>query len=255
MQEKSCEPALDFVLSMCYVHGMEITADIHAIPLFPNRAFLITEKKLILIDTGLPFQATRILRSLEKLGKDPRELSLIVLTHHHIDHRGNVRVLKTLTGAKIAAHQYDIPYIEGTRRAYREHPRWWVKLLFFVTDLLFKSAAVAVDTVLTDGDIIQDLLVMHTPGHTRGSISLYHMKKKLLFCGDTAPYILGKLGKPNPYTENPAQEMASLRKLATLDCRSLLPNDCSMVLNEAKGFLKDFCADCARTKAKPIQEE
>lgn len=221
---------------------MKITENIYAIPLIGNRAFLVAGQKLLLIDTGMPYQARRIIRFIKKIGRDPKELAYIILTHHHIDHRGNARALKALTGACIVAHELDLSYIEGRKLAYQEHPRWWVKLLLLIADLLFRARTAAVDKILNDGDIIGGLRVIHTPGHTPGSISLFHEEKRILFCGDTAPYTLGKLKKPNPYTIDHEQEKASLRKLASIECKLLLPNDCSMVLEDAQSFLGEFCS-------------
>jgi glyoxylase-like metal-dependent hydrolase (beta-lactamase superfamily II) len=229
---------------------MKLTDTIYAIPLIGNRAYLIAEQQLVLIDTGMPFQAKRIIRFIKEIGRDPKELAYIILTHHHIDHRGSACALKALTGAKLAAHKHDIPFIEGNRPAYRDHPRWWVKLLLFITDLLFQDNTVAVDRMLVDADTIQGLKVIHTPGHTAGSISLLHKKTKALFCGDTAPYTLGKLKKPNPYSIDRAQEIASIKKLAAVDCAFLLPNDCKMVLDHPQDILKEFCARKA-SREKP----
>ncbi len=91
---------------------MEIVKDVYSIKLLFNHAFLITGKHLLLIDTGFPYQAKKIIRFIRAIGRGPEELSLIILTHHHIDHRGSARALKKLTGAKIAAHTDDTPFIE-----------------------------------------------------------------------------------------------------------------------------------------------
>jgi glyoxylase-like metal-dependent hydrolase (beta-lactamase superfamily II) len=222
---------------------MKITESIYAIPLWGNRAYLVAEKQLILIDTGMPFQARRILRFIEKIGRKPEELALIILTHHHIDHRGNARELQALTNAKIAAHKKDIPYIQGSKRSYRARLPWWVNLLLFITDVLFREKKVSVDNTLIEDEIVHGLQIIHTPGHTPGSISLFHAKKKVLFCGDTAPYTLGKLKRPNPYTIDHTHEMASIRKLGAIECQYLLPNDCRMVLGNAQAVLKDFCSE------------
>lgn len=221
---------------------MRVANTIHVIRLVGNRAYLIAGNQLVLIDSGLPFQANRIMRFIRDIGRRPDELAHIILTHHHIDHRGSARALKSLTGAKVAASKNDIPFIEGRARAYRESLPWWVKLLHFITDLWFREENVSVDTVLQEGDTIQGLRVIHTPGHTPGSISLFHIKEKALFCGDTVPYTLGKLKKPNPYTVDRAQEMASIRKLAAIECLFLLPNDCRIVYRDAQKVLCDFCS-------------
>jgi glyoxylase-like metal-dependent hydrolase (beta-lactamase superfamily II) len=248
MQGKSFTLTLASPGFLCYDPCMQITDTIHAIPLAGNRAYLIADEHLTLIDCGFPFQAKRIIRFIEKVGRDPGELKYIILTHHHIDHRGSARALKALTGAKIAAHEKDIPYIEGRSFAYAKHPNRLMKLLFFAVELLFFHMTVSVEKVIHDGDTIQCLQVIHTPGHTPGSISLFHSKSGALFCGDTVPYTLGKLKKPNPYSMDHAQETASIGKLASIECKFILPNDCRMVLDYGEAFLKDFCAKHCENK-------
>ncbi len=221
---------------------MEIVKNVFSIKLLFNRAFLLVGKHLTLIDTGFPCQAKRIIHFIRSIGRKPDELTLIILTHHHIDHKGNARALKKLTGAKIAAHSNDAPIIEGKEHSYKMNRSWWVKLLLFVTELVFRKESVKVNKKLKNGDIIDNLVVYHTPGHTKGSISLYLKNRKLLFCGDTVPYTLGKLKKPNPYTINHNKEFESLKKLSELEFDMLLPNDCRMVLNHGKKSLVEFCS-------------
>lgn len=220
---------------------MKVVEDVYCIKLLYNRAFLIDGKRLILIDTGFPYQAKRIIRFIKAIGREPEELSLIILTHHHIDHRGSARSLKKLTGAKIAAHIEDIPFIEGKKHSYDGQIIWWYKFQFFITELIFQKETVTVDVELRNGDKVNGLVVYHTPGHTEGSISLLHENKKLLFCGDTFPYTLEKLKRPNPYTLNHKKEFLSLTKLSELDFNILLPNDCRMVMIGGNEVLKKFC--------------
>ena len=220
---------------------MEIVKGVYSIKLFFNRAFLLTGENLVLIDTGYPYQAQRITRFIRKIGRKPEELSLIILTHHHIDHRGSARALKKLTGAKIAAHPDDIPFINGKKHSYKGYKLKWVQFLLFLTELIFRQEKVNVDIELRDGNSINNLIIHHTPGHTEGSISLFFYDKKILFCGDTVPYILGKIRSPNPYSLNHKMEFLSLKKLSKLDLEILLPGDCRMVLEDGGQVLREFC--------------
>jgi len=84
----------------------------------------------------------------------------IILTHHHYDHVGAVDKIRTTTGCKVYLHWGD-----GD---------------------MYKSK---VDVMLSDGDLLklgeESLRVIHTPGHTRGSICLFAEKSKVVFTGDT----------------------------------------------------------------------
>jgi glyoxylase-like metal-dependent hydrolase (beta-lactamase superfamily II) len=79
---------------------------------------------------------------------------------------------------------------------------------------------VAVDRELADGDEIDALdgmRVVHTPGHTPGSICFYCPQRRLLFTGDAAANTFGLRPPIGWYTEDTAQAKESIRKLAALD--------------------------------------
>ncbi len=220
---------------------MKITNRIYAINLFINRAYLIVEDKLILIDSGFPGSAHRIIKFIRSIGRNEKELKLIILTHYHIDHKGSARKLKSLTGAKIAAHVLDAPYIEGKIGAFRKVKNPFGKFFLFIAEILFLYERVKVDILLKDGDEINHLKVIHTPGHTMGSISLYDSIEKVIFSGDTMPPQLGKMGwSRNPYSVNSKMEKESLKKLMKLDFEKFLPTDGKMVLKDAKRVLSQF---------------
>ena len=63
--------------------------------------FLIHRESSILIDTGLPHKSRAILKEIAALGVDPRTIGNILLTHHDIDHAGNVNALRAATGADV----------------------------------------------------------------------------------------------------------------------------------------------------------
>ena len=80
--------------------------------------------------------------------------------------------------------------------------------------------AVRVDRELNDGDEVDlgdGARIIHTPGHTPGSISVYLPKRKLLFAGDAVANLLGVRPPIGWFTEDRADARASIRKLAELD--------------------------------------
>ncbi len=147
---------------------------------------LVVEDTITLIDTGLREGASRVLDFIRHIGRSPEEISLIVLTHNHIDHMGGLVEIKKYTEAKIAVHGDDI--------GIRTHPpaadaRYREPLALIKTKLqsVFSVLPDDVDIVLEGGetlDVLGGLEVIHTPGHTPGSISLYSKKHKLFISGD-----------------------------------------------------------------------
>jgi hydroxyacylglutathione hydrolase len=148
--------------------------------------YLIAEETLTLIDTGLKDGASHVIEFIRHVGRSPEEISLIVLTHNHIDHMGGLADIKKHTNAKVAVHKDDI--------GIRDHPpaadgRYREPLAQVKSKLqsVFSVLQEDVDIILEGGetlDRLEGLEVIHTPGHTPGSISLYSQKHKMLLSGD-----------------------------------------------------------------------
>ena len=77
---------------------------IQTIKLSGVNCYLIQDKGIILVDTGTPGLHNKILKQIKKLGLDPHEIRLIIITHGHGDHFGSTQRIKELTGAKLAVH-------------------------------------------------------------------------------------------------------------------------------------------------------
>jgi len=108
----------------------------------------------------------------------------VILTHHHIDHAGAALALCQATGARLAVHRDDAPYLQSGRP--RDRMTLWglaerlpPRLASYVI-----STAVGESRLLDDGDVIAGLTVLHGPGHTPGSICLYSASESALFLGD-----------------------------------------------------------------------
>jgi len=132
---------------------------------------------LLLVDTGMPGNAKRIVAFIESIGCHAADLRYIVLTHCDIDHIGSVARLKELTGAKVAIHELDGPVLAGQQRSQKGGP------LAAVFGRLFRIRHVVPDLLLKDGDVVGGLTVIHVPGHTAGSIVLVR-EDGVVFSGD-----------------------------------------------------------------------
>ncbi|TCK72489.1 glyoxylase-like metal-dependent hydrolase (beta-lactamase superfamily II) [Acidipila rosea] len=160
------------------------------IPILPfqmaNAHLVIGNQGCVLIDAGLPGSATKIERALSSQGLSFRDIEAIVITHAHVDHAGGAAELRERSRAPIIAHEEDLPHYK------REVPMTfcptgWAGRLFFKTPLPHESyTAFEPDVLLSDGDTL-DLskfgvngIVKHTPGHTKGSISVELGSKEAL---------------------------------------------------------------------------
>ncbi len=78
-----------------------------AIRLFMSNVFVVQQERTIIVDSGSAGNAKTIVERLHRHGIRPDEVSLILLTHGHVDHFGSAAELKRLTGAPIAIHAAD----------------------------------------------------------------------------------------------------------------------------------------------------
>jgi len=168
-------------------------------------AYLIFGDQICLIDSGVAGSEAVILDYIKNAGRDPREISRIIFTHSHPDHIGAGPALKKQTGCKLAAHIDAKPWIENVDEQYAQRP------VGNFYDLV--GGPVDIDLGLKDGDRVdlgggRTLEIFHTPGHSKGSISLLFDKDRALFTGDAVP-------KPKtvPIYENVAVSIESIKKL------------------------------------------
>jgi hydroxyacylglutathione hydrolase len=200
---------------------MQVTENIHALKIpfklrvGPDKmldrfvfAYLIFGDQICLIDSGVAGSEAMICDYVKQAGRDPLEIAQLVFTHSHADHIGGSQALKKQTGCKIAAHIDAKPWIENVGRQYEERP------IGNFYDLVGDS--VEIDLGLKDGDQVdlgdgKTLEILHTPGHSKGSISLLYNKDKALFTGDAVP----KSGTI-PIYEDVATSIHSINKLKRL---------------------------------------
>ena len=199
---------------------MEIVPGVHTIDsLGMGRAYLAVDAdRVTVIDTGLKGSAERVLRAVESAGRKPRGVRQIVITHHHGDHAGSLAELAERSGAQVMVHALDAPIVRGDRPPPGPSSGGLLKPL--LARMAQAAPAARVDRELADGDEIDSLdgiRVVHTPGHTPGSICLYSPKRRLLFVGDAAANTFRLRGPIGWFTEDAAQAKDSIRKLATLD--------------------------------------
>ncbi|XP_057999737.1 hydroxyacylglutathione hydrolase 1, mitochondrial-like isoform X2 [Hevea brasiliensis] len=145
------------VAEFCSVSNMSSSLQIELVPcLGDNYAYLLHD-----VDTGTvgvvdPTEAVPII---DALSRKNRNLTYILNTHHHHDHTGGNEELKARYGAKVIGPGIDRDRIPG------------------------------IDIVLNDGDkwmfAGHEVVVMETPGHTRGHISFYFPGSGAIFTGDT----------------------------------------------------------------------
>jgi len=216
---------------------MQISQNVHALKInFPSAVsetktverfvyvYFIFGRKICMIDSGVSAACPAILDYIDSAGRRIEEVDLLIHTHCHPDHIGCSPVIKKKSGCQVAAHEYAKPWIEDVDLQYRERPTG--------TFYTLVSGSVGVDRVLNDGDTLdlgdgQSLKVLHTPGHSRDSVSFFHEQDRVLFTGDTIP-----IPDERPVYEDVLALIGSIRKLQAIKEVSVL---CSSWLEPQHG--------------------
>ena len=173
-------------------------------PLYTN-CYIVTcseTKEALIIDPGFEEKkdAEKVLKEVKQQGL---HVKYIVNTHGHPDHIGGNRIIKEATNALILIHEYDAPMLTDVAR---ELP------MSFGLQMMSPPA----DKTIHEGDLIQTgktaLKVLHTPGHSKGSISL--LGNNIIFTGDTL--FAGSIGRYDLPGASYKEIMHSIKRLATL---------------------------------------
>ncbi len=200
---------------------MQITKHVHAIKIpFQVKtdsgilerfvySYLIIGDKICLIDSGVVSSEEVIFNYMEKIGLKPDDISLMILSHSHPDHIGSAKSIKEKSSCKVAAHSGEKSWIEDVDLQAKERP---VPNFHSLVE-----GSVTVDDILEDGDLLDlgkniNLKIIHTPGHSKGSISLLMEEEGILFTGDVIP-LKGDL----PIYDNFKESIISINKLKKIE--------------------------------------
>ena len=200
---------------------MQVTEHIHAleipftIPVSPEKrlarivySYLVFHDTITLIDSGVSGADAIIFSAIRNNGRDPGKISRLILSHSHPDHLGAARTIQEKTGCLVWAHMNERPWIEDTEKQFTDRPVPGFHSLV--------GGPVGVDRLLEDGERLEfdtglACTVVHTPGHSSGSISLLFDKEKTLFTGDALP-----LPMDLPIYEDIGDSLESIRKIQAL---------------------------------------
>ncbi|GAA1391553.1 MBL fold metallo-hydrolase [Pseudonocardia kongjuensis] len=178
-----------------------------------DNAFLVAgDEGLTLVDVGWASAPGVIAAAVAELGRELRDVRRIVLTHAHPDHVQGAAEMRERTGAELAVHEADAPWLPEGRvpRGGRSGT------LGAIVDLLPKAhwRPFTADRTLVDGETVDGLAVIHTPGHSPGHIVLRHLATGTLLVGDAVFHHGRTPGQgPGALAADVTTRDASLRRL------------------------------------------
>ncbi|WP_433384302.1 MBL fold metallo-hydrolase [Actinoplanes sp. CA-142083] len=179
---------------------------------------LVRGNEVAVVDLGTPGSEAAIEEGLKAAGQSWAAVKHVILTHQHDDHVGGLAEVSKVVRASFYAGILDVDSI--------------------ITDAGLKP--------VKQGDEVFGLQIIDTPGHTLGHISVFDPSNGVLVSGDALRTNTGSLTGSDPrYTTDPVRAAKSVKKLAKMDIKAILPGHGGPVLVDAAGELQRLAASLA----------
>ncbi|MEC9278844.1 MAG: MBL fold metallo-hydrolase [Chloroflexota bacterium] len=203
-----------------------------------------TNEGPVLIDAGWRWSKARIQKNLRKLGYVIEDVALLAITHFHPDHSGSAKAIKSESNSPVAMHAEDalilskeisMPGVVGT---------WYGKILFNPLLNFLRSPSVYPDLILENEmhlPVSTQIEVIHTPGHTAGSVCFHIPEKRLLVGGDVMKHRGGQLHPPSRFfSQDLSQAVHSLKRLRHKDCEAICLSHFPAVIENGNSLLDEL---------------
>ncbi len=205
---------------------MQVSPGVYAVGAVGSTAYLLGGIELTLVDAGGPGSAGRVLRAVEWLEREPRDLTRILLTHVDLDHMGGLGPLVEATGAHVYAHPTAFERLGAGGVHWGGHglsSAWALLRGAFVLPRRVELAGEPLDDGATL-PVLGGLRVIYTAGHSPDHVVYYLEQPRLVLAGDLLEVRRGHLeALPAQGAAAREETVIALRRLAGLDPLGVFP--------------------------------
>jgi len=220
---------------------MQVAPGIHQFSHGISNFYIVDEGgRLVLVDAGVAGDWGLFLRALASIGRTPKDLQAVLLTHAHSDHTGFAERARTAAPTIVWVHAEDVAVAKGGKQGrnegglggYLRYAEAWKTLFGLLAHGGVSIVPILEVAAFGDGqtlDLPGHPRVVHLPGHTPGMAALFLEGRRVLFTGDalvTRNPLTGRRGPqimPRGLNRNSQQALNSLAKVEGLAADLLLP--------------------------------
>jgi hydroxyacylglutathione hydrolase len=194
-----------------------------------NVFFIRTEDGQILVDAGMPGDPETLDEVFATAGVEPSSIRLIVVTHGHMDHMGLTAYAKEITGAKVLSHRSLSGRLARGEIEDSVAQNMMGRFINFMAGIQEMTGGADIEGVAPD-ILVDDRFdvseygisgkIIHTPGHSQGSLSIVLDNGETLIGDMVRDEGDGKIG-PGMFYEDKEALIASLEEVALLESRTI----------------------------------
>lgn len=216
---------------------MQLTPSLHRLGTDLVSCYLLEEAgRITIVDAGVPAYYEDLAAELSSMGRSIDDVDALVLTHGHSDHIGFAERLRSEQGVPVSVHELDAALARGEvgNPSAGMGARKMMPLMKFLLwsarrGALRQKSLIEVTTLAagTTLDVPGAPTIIHTPGHTAGSVTLHAPGHDALLVGDAMATYSVTTGAEGPqvaaFSADPDEALASLAAIEDLEATWVLP--------------------------------